>query len=81
MIGLTASPWQPKASLADYEKSKILERSKRGKRGKAQSMEDKRKCFDRLDVRGKLALENGDKVVYAKCRIGKQRLSVVATSP
>jgi hypothetical protein len=45
------------------------------------TFEDKRKYFDWLHVRGKLAVENGEKVVYAKCRIGEQRLSVVATSP
>jgi hypothetical protein len=33
------------------------------------------------DGRGKLAVENDEKVVYAKCRIGEQRRSVVATSP
>jgi hypothetical protein len=45
------------------------------------TFEDKRKYFDWLQVRGKLAVENDEKVVYAKCRIGEQRLSVVATSP
>lgn len=45
------------------------------------TFEDKRKYVDWLNVRGKLAVENDKKVVYAKCRIGEQRLSVVATSP
>ncbi len=45
------------------------------------TFEDKRKYFDWLQVRGKLAVENNEKVIYAKCRIGEQRLSVVATSP
>jgi hypothetical protein len=45
------------------------------------TFEDKRRYFDWLQVRGKLAVENDEKVVYAKCRIGEQRLSVVATSP
>jgi hypothetical protein len=45
------------------------------------TFDDKRKYFDWLQVRGKLAVENDEKVVYTKCRIGEQRLSVVATSP
>jgi hypothetical protein len=33
-----------------------------------------------VQARGKFALENGEKVVYAKCRIGKQRrLDVLVT--
>ena len=50
------------------------------------TLEDKRRYFDRLDVRGKLAIETDEndtveKVVYAKCRIGEQRLSLAPTSP
>jgi hypothetical protein len=45
------------------------------------TVDDKRKYFDWLDVRGKLAVEDGEKVIYTKCRIGEQRLSVVVTSP
>ena len=43
------------------------------------TMEDKRKYSDWLDVRGKLAVENGEKVVHTKCRIGKRRLSQAQT--
>ncbi|MBI4772004.1 MAG: hypothetical protein HY784_16710 [Chloroflexi bacterium] len=45
------------------------------------TFEDKRRYFELLDVRGKLAVENGEKVVYARCRLGEQRLSQVAISP
>lgn len=45
------------------------------------TFEDKRRYFDWLNVRGKLAVEVNEKVVYAKCRIGEQRLSLVLTSP
>jgi hypothetical protein len=45
------------------------------------TVEDKRRYFDWLNVRGKLAIENDEKVVYAKCRIGERRLSLVLTSP
>jgi len=45
------------------------------------TFEDKRRYFELLDVRGRLALENDEKVVYVKCKLGEQRLSVVATSP
>ena len=45
------------------------------------TFEDKRRYFDLLDVRGKLAIENDGKVIYVKCLLGKQRVSVVATSP
>ena len=44
------------------------------------TFEDKRQYFDLLDVRGKLAVENNEKVVYAKCKIEQQRLSLVLTS-
>jgi site-specific DNA recombinase len=42
---------------------------------------DKRRYFDLLDVRATLAMEDGARVVYVKCRIGKPRLSVVQTLP
>jgi site-specific DNA recombinase len=45
------------------------------------TFEDKRRYFELLKVRGKLAVENEEKVVYASCRIGQQRLSQVQTSP
>jgi site-specific DNA recombinase len=45
------------------------------------SFEVKRQIIEFLDVRGKLAIENDEKVVYVKCHLGQQRLSVVRTSP
>src|SRR5712692_4379616 len=44
------------------------------------TFEDKRRYFELLDVRGKLAFENGEKVVYVTCLIGKQRLVQMPTS-
>ncbi len=46
----------------------------------AATFEDKQRYFTLLDVRGKLAVENNEKVAYIKCKIGKQRVSLVATS-
>ena len=46
----------------------------------AATFEDKQRYFTLLDVRGKLAIENSEKVVYIKCKIGKQRVSVAVTS-
>lgn len=43
--------------------------------------EQKRQLIDMLDVRGKLAIENEEKVVYVKCILGQQLLSVARTSP
>lgn len=43
--------------------------------------DDIRRYFDLLRVRGTIALENGERVIYASCRIGKQRLSLAPTSP
>jgi predicted fused transcriptional regulator/phosphomethylpyrimidine kinase len=43
--------------------------------------DDMRRYFDLLKVRGKIAVENGKKVIYATCRFGKQRLSLAPTSP
>ncbi len=45
------------------------------------TFEDKRHYLDLLDVRGILALENGEKVVYITCKLGKQRLVQMPTSP
>jgi site-specific DNA recombinase len=42
--------------------------------------EGKRRILDLLDVRGKLAIENEEKVIYVKCIIGQQLLSVARTS-
>lgn len=44
------------------------------------TFEDKRHIFDLVDLRGKLAVEEEGKVVYVKCKLGQQRVSVVATS-
>ena len=41
---------------------------------------DKRRIFEILDVRAKLAFENNEKVVYVRCLIDQQRLSLVQTS-
>jgi hypothetical protein len=32
-------------------------------------------------MRGKLAIENNEAVIYVSCKLGKQRVSVVQTSP
>jgi len=45
------------------------------------TFEQKRQVIDMLDVRGKLAIENDEKVVYVKCILGQQLLSVARTSP
>jgi len=45
------------------------------------TFEQKRQLIDMLDVRGKLAIENDEKVVYVKCFLGQQLLSVARTSP
>ena len=42
---------------------------------------DKRRYFELPDVRGKLAVENSKKVVYASCELGKQAPSLNRTSP
>jgi len=47
----------------------------------AATFEDKQRYLELLDVRGKLAVEDGEKVVYARCKIGEQRLSEVQTLP
>ncbi len=45
------------------------------------TFEQQRQLIDMLDVRGKLAIENNEKVVYVKCILGQQLLSVARTSP
>jgi len=45
------------------------------------TFEDKRKYFDLLSVSGKLAFENGEKVIDVQCLLGKQRLVQVQTLP
>jgi len=45
------------------------------------TFEQKRQLIDMLDVRGKLAIENDEKVVYVKCILGQRLLSVARTSP
>ncbi len=45
------------------------------------TFEDKRHYLDLLDVRGILALENGEKVVYITCKLGKQRVLQMPTLP
>lgn len=44
------------------------------------TFEQKRELIDILDVRGTLAIENDEKVVYIGCKVGKPRVSVVRTS-
>ncbi len=45
------------------------------------TFEQKLQVIDMLDVRGTLAIENDEKVVYVKCILGQQLLSVARTSP
>jgi len=45
------------------------------------TFKQKRQIIDMLDVRGTLAIENDEKVVYVKCILGQQLLSVARTSP
>ncbi len=45
------------------------------------TFEDKRRYLDLLDVRGILALENDQKVVYITCKLGKQRVLQMQTLP
>jgi len=42
------------------------------------SFEDKQQILDFLDVRGKLAVEDGQKVVYVRCVIDQARLPIVS---
>jgi site-specific DNA recombinase len=43
------------------------------------TFEDKRRYFDLLDVRGKLTIENNEKVAYLSCKLGKQRVVQMPT--
>jgi site-specific DNA recombinase len=43
--------------------------------------DDMRRYFDLLRVRGTIAVENDERIIYASCRFGKQRLSLAPTSP
>jgi hypothetical protein len=43
------------------------------------SFEQKRQVIDLLDVRGTLAIENDEKVVYVTCQLEQQRVSVAPT--
>ena len=45
------------------------------------TFDQKRQLIDMLDVRGKLSIENDEKVIYVKCILGQQLLSVARTSP
>ena len=45
------------------------------------NFDTKRRIINFLDVRGTLAVENNEKVVYARCRISQQQLSLVQTLP
>ena len=40
-----------------------------------------RSIIELLDVRGKLAIENNEKVVYISCKLGQQNRSPIPTSP
>ncbi len=44
------------------------------------TFEDKWQYFDWLKVYGKLAVEEGEKVIYAKCRMGERRLSLASNT-
>jgi site-specific DNA recombinase len=45
------------------------------------TFEGKRRILDMLDVRGKLAIENDEKVIYVSCLISPQPVSLALTSP
>jgi hypothetical protein len=40
-----------------------------------------RRHFKLLDVRGKLAFEDGERVIFASCKLGKRRLLQMPISP
>ncbi len=42
------------------------------------SREEKRETFDLLDLHGKIAIEEGQKVVYAECILDARRLVIKA---
>jgi hypothetical protein len=43
--------------------------------------DERRQFFDMVDMRGVLAIENGERIVNVSCHLGKQRLQVIQTSP
>ena len=45
------------------------------------TFEQKRQLIEMLDVRGTLAIENEEKVIYVKCHLGQQLVSVARTLP
>jgi len=45
------------------------------------AFEPKRQLIEMLDVRGTLAIENEEKVIYVKCHLGQQLVSVARTLP
>jgi site-specific DNA recombinase len=45
------------------------------------TFEQKRQIIDLLDVRGKLAIENGERVIYVSCLISPEPVSLARTSP
>ncbi len=45
------------------------------------TFEQKRQLIEMLDVRGTLAIENEEKVIYEKCHLGQQLVSVARTLP
>jgi hypothetical protein len=61
--------------ISDEQIAEIEEFCEQVREGLAHAtFEDKRHYLDLLDVRGILVLENGEKVVYITCKLGKQRL-------
>jgi hypothetical protein len=40
----------------------------------------KRHIFDLLDVRGTLAIENEERILYITCKLGEQQQSLMQTS-
>jgi len=45
------------------------------------TFEQKRQLIELLDVRGTLAIENEEKVIYVKCHLGQQLVSAARTLP
>ena len=45
------------------------------------TLEQKRQLIELLDVRGTLAIENEEKVIYVKCHLGQQLVSAARTLP
>jgi len=65
---------------SDKYLKKVTEASTMSKTDQDGYSKQKRQIMDILDVRGKLAIENDEKVVYVKCHLGQQLLSVAQTS-